>query len=101
MGPEILVAILGPILGGALSLSLWLNKENTEHIEKGFERIGDNVQRVERQVSDMRVDVAKNYVTNEDLVAHIKGEETWHAAINAQVEDIRTDIRDIRNNLQK
>ena len=49
----------------------------------------------------MRVDVAKNYVTNEELVAHIKGEESWHAAINGQIDDIRTDIRDIRNNVMK
>lgn len=101
LGPEIIAAILGPVLGGALSLSLWLNKKNTEHIEKGFEKIGGDVQRVERQVADMRVDIAKNYVTNEDLVAHIQGEENWHASINSQVDDIKTDIRDIRNNLHK
>ena len=101
MGPEIVAAIVGPLVGGALSLALWLNKKNAEHIEKGFEKVGGDIQRVEREVSDMRVDVAKNYVTNEELVAHIKGEESWHAAINGQMDDIRTDIRDIRNNVIK
>lgn len=101
MGPEIIAAIVGPLVGGALSLALWLNKKNVEHIEKGFEKVGGDIQRVEREVSDMRVDVAKNYVTNEELVAHIKGEEAWHAAINGQMDDIRSDIRDIRNNVIK
>ena len=101
MGPEIFAAVIGPMFGGALSLVLWLNKKNEEHIERGFEKVGGDLQRVERQVSDMRVDVAKNYVTNEELVAHIKGEEAWHASINAQIDDIRSDIRDIRNNVIK
>ena len=101
MGPEIIAAVLGPTLGAILSLSLWLNKKNVEHIEKGFDKVGGDLQIVERLVSDMRVDVAKNYVTNEELVAHMKGEEAWHASINAQIDDIRSDIRDIRNNVMK
>jgi len=96
MGPELLIAIIGPILGGSISLIVWVNKQNSEHIEKGFEKMSENIQRVERKVEDMRVDVAKNYATNDDLMSHIKVDESWQVSIQDEVTGIRADIRDIR-----
>jgi len=99
MGPELIAGIIGPVLGGTLSLVLWSNKKNSDHLEKGFERVSLDLQRVERCVTDMRVEVAKNYITKEEVAAHLKDEEVWHAQIHAQMDDIRTDLRDVRNNV--
>jgi hypothetical protein len=101
MGPELLAAIVGPILGGLISLGLWLNKKNSNHIEDGFNKLGSHVTVVERKVDDLRVDVAKNYVTNDELVDHIKGEEIWHKSMNDQMASVRSEIRDVRNSVDK
>lgn len=101
MGPEIVAAIVGPLLGGVVSLALWLNKKNSNHIENGFSKLGDHVTIVERKVDDLRVDVAKNYVTNEDLVEHIEGEEGWHNSMREQMSSVRTEIRDVRNSIDR
>jgi len=97
MGPELLIAIIGPILGGSVSLIVWVNKQNSSSIEKGFEKMGENIQRVEKKVEDMRVDVAKNYVTNEDLMSHIKSDEAFQQIMQDEISGIRSDVRDVRS----
>lgn len=98
---ELVAAIAGPIIGGVISLSLWLNKKNSLLIDKGFETLSNNMRSIERKVDDFRVDVAKNYVTNEDLVLHIQNEETWHAEMKDQMSEVRSQLRDIRNSIGK
>ena len=101
MGPELLAAILGPVMGGAISLYLWQNRKNYEFINSNFSNLNTNVNVIERKMDDLRVDVAKNYVTNEDLVRHIAGEEEWHTAINGRMDNINTELRGLKNSLDR
>ena len=96
MGPEIVAAILGPILGGVVSVAVWTNKKNSEHITKGFEKLGDNVRAIELKIDTVKYEMARNYVTNDILNAHIAGEETWHQHFNNEMQEIRQDIREVR-----
>ena len=96
MGPEIVAAILGPILGGVVSVAVWTNKKNSEHISKGFEKLGDTVRAIELKIDTVKYEMARNYVTNDILNAHIAGEETWHQHFNNEMQEIRQDIREVR-----
>lgn len=98
---ELVAAVVGPIVGGMISVVIWLNKKNSEHIESGFNRLNTTLNVVERKVDDFRVDVAKNYVTNEDLVIHIKGEDQWHLEMKNQISEVKTEIRDLRNAMDR
>ena len=98
MGPEIVAAIIGPVLGGVISLGLFLNKKNSDFISKGFDNISIHMSSIECKVDEIRLDVAKNYVTNDVLTAHIKGEEDWHLRFNDDLSNIRDDISQIREN---
>lgn len=101
MGPEIVAAILGPILGGVVSVAVWTNKKNSEHITRGFEKLGDNVQAIERQIDTVKYEMARNYVTNDVLNAHIAGEETWHQHFNNEMQEMRQDLREVRRHTNK
>lgn len=96
MGPEVVAAILGPLLGGAVSLAVWVNKKNSEYITRGFEKMADNVQTIERKIDTVKYEMARNYVTNDVLNSHIAGEETWHQHFNNEMKDIKEDIREVR-----
>ena len=101
MGPEIIAAILGPVAGGVVSLFLWQNKKNYQFINSNFSNINTTVNVIERKIDDLRVDVAKNYVTNEDLMLHIKGEDEWHSSIDRRMETLSLEVRDCKNSLDK
>ena len=101
MGPDILLTLLGPTIGGVVSVSIWLNKRSAERIDKGFTDISTNITTIERKIDDFRVDVAKNYVTNDDLYNHIQGEENWHESMNEQMREVKTELRDFRNTMDR
>ena len=92
MGPEILAAIIGPTLGGMISLSMWLNRKNSEYVRDGFNRLTNAVETIESKVDDMRVDVAKNYVSNHVLTSHINGEEAWHVRFGDEMQQMRDEV---------
>ena len=101
MGPEIVAAILGPILGGVVSVAVWTNKKNSEHISRGFEKLGDNVRQIELKIDVVKYEMARNYVTNDTLNAHIAGEETWHQHFNNEMQEMRQDLREVRRHTNK
>ena len=101
MGPELIVAIAGPIIGGAISIFVWSNKKNYESMNTGFSSLNTTVNIIERKVDDLRVDVAKNYVSNDDLLLHIKGEEEWHSNIDRRMDTLSVEIKEFRNALDR
>ena len=101
MGPELLTAIIGPLAGGIVSIFLWQNKKNYQFINDNFRSLTTTTNVIERKIDDIRVDVAKNYVTNDDLTSHIKGEEVWHEEMNSQMREVRVELRDIRNSFDR
>ena len=96
MGPEIIAAIVGPALGGLVSLSMWLNKKNSDYIRDGFANLHESIQNIDKKVDDLRIDVAKNYVTNEELTAHIQGEESWHIRFGSEMSQMRDEVTSTR-----
>ena len=96
MGPEIIAAIIAPVLTGTISLSMYLNKKNNDFINRGFDRLHGTIESIERKVDDLRLDVAKNYVTNEELTAHITAEEGWHVRFGDEMAQMRDEVTGTR-----
>ena len=96
MGPELIAAIVGPILGGTISLMLWIGRRNAGLISDGFKEVHTGMDRVERKVDDLKDDVNKNYVRNNVLEKHITMEEDWHTQVADQVQQMRVEMREDR-----
>jgi hypothetical protein len=96
---SVVVALIGPLLGGVISVGIWMNKKSSEHISSGFEKLGDNVRAIELKIDGVKYEMARNYVTNDVLNSHIAGEETWHQHFNNELREMRDDIREVRRNV--
>ena len=96
MGPELIAAIVGPIIGGSISLILWLGNRNATILSEGFEEVRHGLQSVERKVDDLKDEVNTNYVRNSILEKHIKMEEDWHTQVADQVHQMRVEMREDR-----
>lgn len=101
MGPEIIAAVLGPVAGGVVSFLLWQNKKSYDFINGNFSNLNTSVNVIERKLDDIRVDVAKNYVTNEDLLLHIKGEEDWHNNIDRRMDSLSKEVSNLKNSVDR
>ena len=95
----VVVALIGPLLGGVISVGIWMNKKSSDHISLGFEKLGDNVRAIELKIDTVKYEMARNYVTNDVLNSHIAGEETWHQHFNNELKELREDVREVRRNV--
>ena len=93
---EISIALIAPTLGGVISIFLWFNKRNSEITQKSFDLLYECTAKIEKKVDTISLDVAKNYVTNDDLTVHIKNEEEWHGVMYDEVKDIKRDVKETR-----
>lgn len=95
MGPEIIAAIVGPLLGGVVSVIIWIGKKNADKIDNGFIRLNSNVEIITKNLSDIKLDIAKNYTTRDDLLDHMREEEGLREVTNEHLKQIRQDIKDL------
>ena len=93
---ELILAVVGPVLGGIISLGVFVTKKNSELMSKGFDRLHDSVNVIDRKIDDLRVDVAKNYVTNDQLTNHIQSEEGWHLRFGEDMAEMRDEVTTTR-----
>ena len=89
---EIVVAVLGPLMGGLISLVVFVNKKNGEFMTTEFNRIHERLGDINEKVDNLRFDVAKNYVTNDELTAHITNEEAWHIRFGDDMQQTRDEV---------
>jgi len=60
----------------------------TTEFNRIHERLGD----INGKVDNLQLDVAKNYVTNAELTAHITGEEAWHIRFGEEMQQTRDEV---------
>ena len=86
---EILLAVLGPMMGGLISVVVFVNKKNGEFMTTEFNRIHESISTISEKVDDLRLNVAENYVTNDQLTNHITSEESWHVRFGEELAQTR------------
>ena len=89
---ELIIAILGPTLGGLVSLMVFVNKKNGEFMTNEFNRIHESLSDVTEKVDELRLNVAENYVTNDQLVNHITSEDSWHVRFGEDMQQTRDEV---------
>lgn len=105
MGGEVIAAIVGPLLGGVVSVILWIGNRNAKTIDAGFaklqttmERVDVRINSVDDKVDELRQDVAENYVTNSRFEDHIDLMATLQSRAAEELSILRQDIKESKQN---
>ena len=93
---EIIVAILGPLFGGAISLVVWQAKQNSDSIHNSLGELHSCVHDMDKKIDIMSVDNVKNFATKQELIQHEEREENRDEKIREEIKEIRTDIKEIK-----
>ena len=93
---ELLVAVLGPAVGGLFSVLVFVNKKNSEFQRNEFNRIHETLVVMDEKIDDLRINVAENYVTNDQLKSHIENEESWHIRFGEEMSQTRNEVTSTR-----
>ena len=57
---------------------------------------GTKIEKLDQTLTDVRLTLPEKYVTKEELMMHIRGEETWHNSIDRRLDDIRDELSSLR-----
>jgi hypothetical protein len=60
-------------------------------------RLTDKVEVLDKTLTEVRVSLPEKFVTKEELMMHIRGEETWHNSIDRRLDDIREELAALRS----
>ena len=108
MGPELLAAIIGPLLGGVVSAVLWVGSRNAKAIDNGFAKIHGTIEKVYERIDDvdlkvdtLREDVAKNYVSNSRFEDHIDLQSSMSAKVAEEMKGMRTEAKERSEEFKK
>ena len=69
---ELVLAILGPVLGGVISIGVWQAKKESEFIRSNFKAVHANVSKIEEKIDELQLDVAKDYVSRDEVTERLE-----------------------------
>ena len=101
MGMEILgiVASVATIISG-LGWILDRNSKKFQSIQESgntvMRNLTEKVDKLDKTLVEVRLTLPEKYVTKEELMMHIRGEETWHNSIDRRLDDIRDELSSLR-----
>ena len=98
MPPELLAAILGPLVGAVFGITGFMSRRNISVTDKQLDQIKETVELVSHQVTTLQIQLPSNYVTKEELEHHISKEERHHNAVLREIRELREEIIVIRVN---
>ena len=87
-----LLPLMAPVLGGLISLAIWQAKKNSSQVESGLKNLHDCVHEVSMKVTDVQLDMAKNYCSKEELKYHMDEEADWHDQHHQEVKELRKEF---------
>ena len=101
MGMEVLgiVASVATIISG-LGWILDRNSKKFDAMQKRgndvIANLSSKVEKLDQTLVDVRLVLPEKYVTKEELMTHIRGEENWHNSIDRRLDDIRDELSSLR-----
>ncbi len=94
-----IVASVATIVSG-LGWVLDRNSKKFEKIQNSsnvvMRGLTEKVENLDKTLMDVRLTLPEKYVTKEELMVHIRGEETWHNSIDRRLDDIRDELSSLR-----
>ena len=98
MGPEVIAAIVGPIVGAIIGTGAYVSKQNMERSYRHLQEISENIEVISNQVTALQVSLPTNYVTKQELANHIQSEERFHQDMLFQLRELREELVTVRIN---
>jgi hypothetical protein len=101
MGLELLgiLASIATVISG-LGWVLDRNSKRFENLQKSNSDVisgfSQKIEQLDKTLVDVRLTLPEKYVTKEELMMHIRGEERWHESVDRRLNDIHEQMTALR-----
>ena len=98
MPPELLAAVLGPLIGAVFGVTGFMSSRNIKVSDKQLDAIKESVEIIGHQVTAIQIQLPSNYVSKEELQTHMEKEEYRHNQVLREIRELREEIIVLRVN---
>lgn len=96
MGPEIIAAIVGPIVGAIVGTGAFVSRRNITRTDTQLQKISQDIEVISHQITSVQVSLPTNYVTKQDFANHVESEERFQSEINIRLIELREELITLR-----
>ena len=98
MPPELIAAVMGPVVGAIFGITGFMSKRNINVTDKQLDEIKESIEVISHQVTSIQIQLPSNYASKEDLSNHINLEEKRHNQVLREIRELREEIIVLRVN---
>ena len=92
MGPDILVAILGPVVGTLFGGLVFMQRRMVTSVDQRITEIARQLNDVHDQVTEIRVSLPESYLVRADFLNHERKEEQLHQEVLSSIRELREEV---------
>ena len=96
---ELVLAVVGPVAGAVFGMGTFLVRRSMTATDARLTDIAENIEVISHQVTSLQVSLPTTYVTKEELLLHIRGEERQHAETMERLRELREELSSIRSEM--
>ena len=97
MGPELIVAIIGPLVGAIIGTAGFMSRRNIALSDSQLSSISESLEVISQNMTNLQIELPTNYVTKEELAQHIRSEEYFHNKMLDQMREMRDEVIVLRS----
>ena len=101
MPPEIVAAIMGPIVGAIFGVIGFTSRRNYQVTDSQLDTIRENIELVHHQVTSLQIKLPTSYVTKDEFNLHCERDAEFHEKILLEMRQLREEIIVLRTNRDK
>ena len=92
MGPDILVAILGPAIGTLFGGIVFMQRRMVTSVDQRITEIARQLNDVHDQVTEIRVALPESYIIKDEFQNHERKEEQLHQEVLSSIRELREEL---------
>jgi hypothetical protein len=96
MGPELIVAIIGPVAGAVIGTFGFMSRRNINLTDTQLNAIAENVEVISHQVTNLQIQLPTSYVTKDEFARHVRNEENFHNKMIDELRELREEVIALR-----
>lgn len=92
MGTELILAIVGPLLGATFGVTTFLYRRSMSDVDNRLDGLGRGMTTIIDKIHTLQTTLPERYITKDELARHIASEASWQDEILHQLREVRASM---------
>ena len=92
MGPDFLLAIIGPVVGTLFGGVVFLQRKIITSVDSRMTVMAERLNEVHDQITEIRISLPERYTTKDEFFDYIRSKELGQQEVLASIRELREEV---------